>query len=172
MCSCRTCLCCASPGSGQHVAACYFMWPIAFQDGHEFPAYVQREKLIELMVQMEAQADIQALCCLRWGLCGCTPPTFRHPSTDSPAFASAHCRRRAFQAAFRTSLTCTRSLPPRTERKRRFGKKARLTYDPHSSRIHLVHVAIFCRVVRTFVSSCEEWTAQMCLHPLLKVPHS
>ena len=39
---------------GQHVAACYFMWPIAFQDGHEFPAYVQREKLIELMVQMEA----------------------------------------------------------------------------------------------------------------------
>ena len=30
------------------------MWPIAFQDGHEFPAYVQREKLIELMVQMEA----------------------------------------------------------------------------------------------------------------------
>jgi len=42
------------PLSGQHVAACYFMWPIAFQDGHEFPAYVQREKLIELMVQMEA----------------------------------------------------------------------------------------------------------------------
>ncbi len=40
--------------SGQHVAACYFMWPIAFQDGHEFPAYVQRERLIELMVQMEA----------------------------------------------------------------------------------------------------------------------
>ena len=36
------------------MAACYFMWPIAFQDGHEFPAYVQREKLIELMVQMEA----------------------------------------------------------------------------------------------------------------------
>ena len=36
------------------------MWPIAFQDGHEFPAYVQREKLIELMVQMEA-ADLRKM---------------------------------------------------------------------------------------------------------------
>lgn len=39
---------------GTHVGALYFMWPIAFQEGHEFPAYVQREKMIELMVHMEA----------------------------------------------------------------------------------------------------------------------
>jgi len=39
---------------GQHTAGCYFLWPISFQDGHEFPAYVQKDKLLELMVQMEA----------------------------------------------------------------------------------------------------------------------
>merc|ERR1719336_1196771 len=39
---------------GRHVGALYFMWPIAFQDGHEYPAYVQREKLFALMVHMEA----------------------------------------------------------------------------------------------------------------------
>lgn len=39
---------------GQHVGAAYFLWPIAFQDGHEFPAYVQRERLFGLMVEMEA----------------------------------------------------------------------------------------------------------------------
>lgn len=74
---------------GQHVAACYFMWPIAFQDGHEFPAYVRREKLIELMVQMEAAG---------------IPSRFPHESHLYKIFAS------------------------------------------------------------------KEWTAQMCLHPLLKVP--
>lgn len=39
---------------GKHLSALYFTWPIAFQDGHEYPAYVQREKLLELMVHMEA----------------------------------------------------------------------------------------------------------------------
>ncbi|CAE7563722.1 unnamed protein product, partial [Symbiodinium sp. CCMP2456] len=39
---------------GEHVGALYFMWPIAFQDGHETPAYVQREKQLDMMVNMEA----------------------------------------------------------------------------------------------------------------------
>jgi len=39
---------------GKHVGALYFSWPIVFQDGHEHPAYVQSEKLLELMLQMEA----------------------------------------------------------------------------------------------------------------------
>lgn len=74
---------------GQHVSALYFMWPIGFQDGHAFPAYVQREKLIELMLQMEAS-----------GITTCFP----HPSHIYTIFAS------------------------------------------------------------------KEWTAQTCLHPLLRVP--
>ncbi|CAE7029019.1 unnamed protein product [Symbiodinium natans] len=39
---------------GEHVGALYFMWPIAFQDGHETPAYVQKDKQLDMMVQMEA----------------------------------------------------------------------------------------------------------------------
>lgn len=74
---------------GQHVGALYFMWPIAFQDGHQFPAYVDRARLFELMVSMEATG---------------IPTRFPHPS-------------------------------------------------------HLY---------RIFTS--KEWTAQMCLHPILRVP--
>merc|ERR1719162_1081765 len=75
--------------SGQHVGAMYFMWPIIFQDGHNYPAYVHSEKLLELMLSMEAAG---------------TPTRF-----------------------------------------------------PHHSHLY-----------RIFAS--KEWTAQMCLHPLLKVP--
>jgi len=75
--------------TGHHVAACYFLWPISFQDGHEFPAYVQKERLLELMVQMEAAG---------------VPSRFPHESHLYKIFAS------------------------------------------------------------------KEWTAQMCLHPLLHVP--
>jgi len=74
---------------GKHVGALYFMWPITFQDGHEYPAYVQREKLFQLMVQMEA--------------------------TGIP------------------------------------------TRFPHHSHLY-----------RVFAS--KEWTAQMCLHPLMRTP--
>jgi hypothetical protein len=38
----------------QHRAAFYFLWPIAFQDGHEYSGYVEREKLIYLMTSMES----------------------------------------------------------------------------------------------------------------------
>lgn len=75
--------------SGQHVGALYFAWPIGFQDGHDYPAYVQREKLFDLMVRTEAVG-----------------------------------------------------IPTRF---------------PHASHLY-----------RIFAS--KEWTAQMCLHPLLKVP--
>jgi len=75
--------------SGQHIGALYFLWPIAFQDGHEFPAYVQREKSLELMISMEASG---------------VPTRFPHQSHLYKIFAS------------------------------------------------------------------KEWTAQMCLHPLLHVP--
>mmetsp|Transcript_4264 Transcript_4264/g.11446 ORF Transcript_4264/g.11446 Transcript_4264/m.11446 type:complete len:569 (-) Transcript_4264:99-1805(-) len=74
---------------GQHLAALYFMWPISYQDGHEFPAYVDKARLFELMVQMEA--------------------------TGIP------------------------------------------TRFPHQSHLY-----------RIFAS--KEWTAQMCLHPLLRTP--
>lgn len=39
---------------GSHVGALYFLWPIGYQDGHEFPAYVQNSKLLSLMVNMES----------------------------------------------------------------------------------------------------------------------
>ncbi|CAE8651972.1 unnamed protein product, partial [Polarella glacialis] len=74
---------------GQHCGALYFLWPIAFQDGHDTAAYVQREKLVELMVNVEA-AGIQ-------------------------------------------------------------------TRFPHQSHLYKVFAS-------------KEWTAQMCLHPLLNVP--
>jgi len=40
--------------SGLHLNGLYFMWPIAYQDGHNYPAYVDRVRQLELMVQMEA----------------------------------------------------------------------------------------------------------------------
>jgi hypothetical protein len=75
--------------SGENLGALYFMWPIMFQDGHAYPAYVQRERIFELMVQMEA--------------------------TGIP------------------------------------------TRFPHHSHLYKVFAS-------------KEWTAQMCLHPLLHVP--
>uniref|UniRef100_A0A7S1L1W8 WW domain-containing protein n=1 Tax=Alexandrium catenella TaxID=2925 RepID=A0A7S1L1W8_ALECA len=74
---------------GKHVGALYFCWPISFQDGHEYPAYVQRERIFELMVNLEASG-----------------------------------------------------IPTRF---------------PHHSHLY-----------RIFAS--KEWTAQMCLHPLMRVP--
>merc|ERR1719293_469700 len=74
---------------GQNVGALYFMWPIVFQDGHQVPAYVERDRQFRLMVEMEASG-----------------------------------------------------IPTRF---------------PHQSHLY-----------RVFAS--KEWTAQMCLHPLLRVP--
>eukprot|EP00933_Yihiella_yeosuensis_P047462 TRINITY_DN4329_c0_g6_i1.p1 TRINITY_DN4329_c0_g6~~TRINITY_DN4329_c0_g6_i1.p1 ORF type:complete len:572 (-),score=80.14 TRINITY_DN4329_c0_g6_i1:140-1777(-) len=74
---------------GKHVNALYFLWPISFQDGHDTAAYVNREKLLELMVQNEA--------------------------------AGIHTR------------------------------------FPHQSHLYKIFAS-------------KEWTAQMCLHPLLKTP--
>eukprot|EP00928_Gymnodinium_smaydae_P061621 TRINITY_DN45662_c0_g1_i1.p1 TRINITY_DN45662_c0_g1~~TRINITY_DN45662_c0_g1_i1.p1 ORF type:complete len:538 (+),score=137.26 TRINITY_DN45662_c0_g1_i1:70-1683(+) len=78
-----------SMAHGERVGALYFMWPIIFQDGHEFPAYVEKQKLFQLMVEMEGHG-----------------------------------------------------IPTRF---------------PHHSHLY-----------RVFAS--KEWTAQMCLHPLLQVP--
>jgi len=39
---------------GRRVGALYFMWPIAFHDGHGVSAYVNKDKVLALMVQMEA----------------------------------------------------------------------------------------------------------------------
>lgn len=75
--------------TGQHVGALYFLWPIIFQDGHNYPAYVNSESLLSLMLQNEASG-----------------------------------------------------IPTRF---------------PHQSHLY-----------RVFAS--KEWTAQMCLHPLLNVP--
>jgi len=74
---------------GRHVGALYFMWPIVYQDGHDFPAYVNAHSQLELMIQMEAAG-----------------------------------------------------IPTRF---------------PHASHLY-----------RVFAS--KEWAAQMCLHPLLRVP--
>lgn len=74
---------------GKHIGAFYFMWPIGYSDGHNFPAYVDKGRELRLMVEME----------------GCAIPT-------------------------------------------RF---------PHHSSLYKMYAS-------------KEWTAQMCLHPLLKVP--
>jgi len=74
---------------GKYIGALYFMWPIVYQDGHQYPAYVERSKLFSLMVEMEAAG---------------VPTRFPHHSSLYKVFAS------------------------------------------------------------------KEWTAQMCLHPLLRVP--
>lgn len=78
-----------SMAKAKHVGAFYFMWPITYQDGHEFPAYVDRDRQLKLMIEMEAS-----------------------------------------------------------------GVSTRF---PHSAHLY-----------RMFAS--KEWTAQLCLHPLLRVP--
>eukprot|EP00397_Hematodinium_sp_SG-2012_P025313 GEMP01026433.1.p1 GENE.GEMP01026433.1~~GEMP01026433.1.p1 ORF type:complete len:533 (-),score=87.02 GEMP01026433.1:774-2342(-) len=39
---------------GEHIGAMYFCWPIGFADGHDYPAYVERSRLMKLMEQMQA----------------------------------------------------------------------------------------------------------------------
>eukprot|EP00929_Paragymnodinium_shiwhaense_P008914 TRINITY_DN1128_c1_g1_i1.p1 TRINITY_DN1128_c1_g1~~TRINITY_DN1128_c1_g1_i1.p1 ORF type:complete len:559 (+),score=120.86 TRINITY_DN1128_c1_g1_i1:226-1902(+) len=39
---------------GHYLGALYFLWPIMFQDGHQYPAYVNRDDEYKLMVNMEA----------------------------------------------------------------------------------------------------------------------
>lgn len=39
---------------GQNLAGMYFCWPIGFEDGHEYPGYVERKRLLSLMERMEA----------------------------------------------------------------------------------------------------------------------
>lgn len=75
--------------NGQSIGALYFLWPIMFQDGHNYPAYVNNETLIATMCRLEGSG-----------------------------------------------------IPTRF---------------PHHSHLY-----------RVFAS--KEWTSQMCLHPLLKVP--
>jgi hypothetical protein len=58
---------------GLHRAAFYFMWPIAFQDGHEYSGYVEREYLIRVMTQMESAGF---------------PTRFTHPVNLYKVFAS------------------------------------------------------------------------------------
>jgi len=58
---------------GSHVGALYFMWPIDYEDGHNYPAYVTRKDLLDLMVRTE----------------GCGIPTrFTHASHLYRVFAS------------------------------------------------------------------------------------
>jgi len=58
---------------GEHIGALYFMWPITFQDGHDYPAYVNRDCEYNLMVNMEAAG---------------VPTRFPHPSHLYRIFAS------------------------------------------------------------------------------------
>jgi len=39
--------------NGVHHGALYFLWPILFQDGHDYPAYVNRDLEFNLLVRME-----------------------------------------------------------------------------------------------------------------------
>jgi len=39
---------------GQNIAGMYFCWPISYEDGHEYPGYVERKRLLALMERMEA----------------------------------------------------------------------------------------------------------------------
>jgi hypothetical protein len=77
--------------SGQCVSALYFMWPIIFQDGHEHPAYVQSEKLLELMLHMEASGIptrfphhshlYRVFASKEWTAQMCLHPLFKTPLT-------------------------------------------------------------------------------------------
>eukprot|EP00927_Polykrikos_kofoidii_P081698 TRINITY_DN793_c0_g1_i2.p1 TRINITY_DN793_c0_g1~~TRINITY_DN793_c0_g1_i2.p1 ORF type:complete len:561 (-),score=68.01 TRINITY_DN793_c0_g1_i2:190-1872(-) len=76
---------------GKHIGALYFMWPIIFQDGHECPAYVERDKLFHLMITMEAaglptrfphQSQFyRVLASKEWASQMCLHPMFRVPLT-------------------------------------------------------------------------------------------
>lgn len=39
--------------AGVHVGAFYFLWPIGFEDGHDYPGYVERDALFRLLEQNE-----------------------------------------------------------------------------------------------------------------------
>eukprot|EP00392_Amoebophrya_sp_AT5.2_P000143 g143.t1 len=43
---------------GEMLAGCYFLWPIGFQDGHEFCGYVNSSDLFQCMRLMEAQGIV------------------------------------------------------------------------------------------------------------------
>jgi len=58
---------------GPHIGALYFLWPIMFQDGHGYPAYVNRDDEYKAMVTMETAG---------------IPTRFPHPAHLYKLFAS------------------------------------------------------------------------------------
>merc|ERR1711862_257604 len=39
--------------AGQNLGAFYFLWPIVFEDGHDYPGYVERDALMRTMESIE-----------------------------------------------------------------------------------------------------------------------
>mmetsp|Transcript_19945 Transcript_19945/g.43497 ORF Transcript_19945/g.43497 Transcript_19945/m.43497 type:complete len:516 (+) Transcript_19945:88-1635(+) len=86
---------------GKHLGALYFSWPISFQDGHEYPAYVQRETLLKLMVQMEATGIstrfphpahlYRTFASKEWTMQLCLHPLLRVPLTTGVGRSAVVC---------------------------------------------------------------------------------
>jgi len=86
---------------GQHIGAFYFMWPILFQDGHEYPAYVNKDKQYELMVQMEGAGIptrfphpshlYKVFASKEWTMQTCLHPFFNVPLTTAVSRQSIQC---------------------------------------------------------------------------------
>jgi len=80
----------------ENIAGFYFLWPIAFQDGHEYSGYVTREDLFQLMSGME---------------CAGIPTRFTHPSHLYKIYASKEwVSQQCLNQYFRCPLT---TLVPR-----------------------------------------------------------
>eukprot|EP00392_Amoebophrya_sp_AT5.2_P011748 g11833.t1 len=76
---------------GKFVGAQYYLWPIGFDDGHEYPGYVEREELFSLMMYHE---------------CAGIPTRFPHNSHLYRMFASKEwTASQCLNSGLRTPLT-------------------------------------------------------------------
>jgi len=76
---------------GEFCCGMYFLWPIGFQDGHDFAGYVKRDDLYSLMCQMEATGVItrfphhshlyRTLASKEWCSSMCMIPNLKCPLT-------------------------------------------------------------------------------------------
>ncbi|CAD7934232.1 unnamed protein product [Amoebophrya sp. A25] len=77
--------------TGQQLAGCYFLWPIGFQDGHEFCGYVNNGDLFHCMRRFEATGVVtrfphhshlyQLLASKAWTASWCLVPGLNTPLT-------------------------------------------------------------------------------------------
>jgi len=102
----------------EYRAGLYFLWPIAFLDGHQFPGYVNRQDMISLMARMEGQGIVSrfphhshlytVLASKEWTSSWCMVPGLNVPLTTK--VPRSLCMEKGFRFAAVSAITALNDL--------------------------------------------------------------